>query len=55
MAPSIPPEAPSLLRAAAGAGGLLLRQCFDGESGTYTYLLADGASGEGLVIDPVFS
>ena len=44
-----------LLRAAAGASGLLLRQCFDADTGTYTYLLADPASGEGVLIDPVFS
>ena len=44
-----------LLRAAAGANGLLLRQCFDADTGTYTYLLADPASGEGVLIDPVFS
>jgi len=45
----------SLLRAAAGASGLLLRQCFDADTGTYTYLLADPASAEGVLIDPVFS
>ena len=44
-----------LLRAAAGAWGLLLRQCFDADTGTYTYLLADPASAEGVLIDPVFS
>lgn len=32
---------------------LLLRQLFDQESGTYTYLLADQASGEAVLIDPV--
>ena len=44
-----------LLRAAAGARGLLLRQCFDPDTGTYTYLLADPANAEGVLIDPVFS
>lgn len=48
----------TLLQAAAGAGGLLLRPCFDSESGTYTYLLADARpgpnQGEGVLIDPVF-
>ncbi len=32
---------------------LLLRQLFDKESSTYTYLLADKASGKALLIDPV--
>jgi glyoxylase-like metal-dependent hydrolase (beta-lactamase superfamily II)/rhodanese-related sulfurtransferase len=44
----------SLLRAAAGGGDLLLRQLFDAATGSFTYLLADGASGEGLLIDSVF-
>ena len=43
-----------LLRAAAGGASLLLRQLFDADTGTFTYLLADGASGEGVLIDPVF-
>ncbi len=48
-------SAPSpLLQAAAGGGALLLRQLFDADTGTFTYLLADGASGEGVLIDPVF-
>ncbi len=34
--------------------GLLFRQLFDAPSSTYTYLLADPASGEALLIDPVF-
>ena len=42
------------LAAAAGGGSLLFRQLFDADTGTYTYLLADVASGEGLLIDPVF-
>ena len=33
------------------APAMLFRQLFDGESSTYTYLLADG--GEGVLIDPV--
>ena len=48
----------ALLQAAAGASGLLLRPCSDGESGTTSYLLADArpgpGQGEGVVIDPVF-
>jgi glyoxylase-like metal-dependent hydrolase (beta-lactamase superfamily II)/rhodanese-related sulfurtransferase len=32
----------------------LLRQWFDAETGSFTYLLADTASGEGLLIDPVY-
>ena len=33
---------------------MLFRQFFDHESHTYTYLLADEAAGEALLIDPVF-
>jgi len=44
----------SLLQAAAGGGALLFRQLFDAPTGTFTYLLADVASGEGVLIDPVF-
>ena len=33
---------------------LVFRQLFDQESATYTYLLADAASGEAIIIDPVF-
>jgi glyoxylase-like metal-dependent hydrolase (beta-lactamase superfamily II)/rhodanese-related sulfurtransferase len=43
-----------LLRAAAGGASLLLRQLFDADTGTFTYLLADGDTGEGVLIDPVF-
>jgi len=40
--------APALdLRAAAGGGTLLFRQLFDADTGTFTYLLADGGTGEG--------
>ena len=51
MAPS---PATSLLQQAAGGGPLLLRQLFDAATGTFTYLLADVTSGEGVLIDPVF-
>lgn len=43
MAPS--PSFP--LAAAAGGAPLLLRQLFDAETGTFTYLLADVASRRG--------
>ena len=33
--------------------GLIFRQLFEKESSTYTYLLADEASKEGILIDPV--
>lgn len=46
--------ASSLLQAAAGGAPLLLRQLFDDSTGTFTYLLADVPSGEGVLIDPVF-
>ncbi|WP_411876182.1 MBL fold metallo-hydrolase [Vulcanococcus limneticus] len=42
------------LAAAAGGASLLLRQLFDAATGTFTYLLADVPSGEGVLIDPVF-
>ena len=42
------------LAAAAGGGPLLFRQLFDGETGTFTYLLADVASRAGVLIDSVF-
>ncbi len=47
-------SAPFPLAAAAGDAPLLLRQLFDAETGTFTYLLADVASREGVVIDPVY-
>ena len=48
-------QAPSsLLRAAAGGTNLLFRQLFDATTGTFTYLLADVPSGQGVLIDPVF-
>ena len=33
---------------------LILRQLFDPQSSTYTYLIGDGASREALLVDPVF-
>ena len=33
---------------------MIFRQLFDTQSSTYTYLLADEASGQALLIDPVF-
>ena len=33
---------------------MIFRQLFDPQSSTYTYLLADPASREALLIDPVF-
>jgi glyoxylase-like metal-dependent hydrolase (beta-lactamase superfamily II)/rhodanese-related sulfurtransferase len=47
--------APSIsLAAAAGGGALLFRQLFDAATGTFTYLLADVPSRQGVLIDPVF-
>ena len=43
-----------LLQAAAGGDALLFRQLFDAPTGTFTYVLADVLSGEGVLIDPVF-
>src|SRR4051794_9847492 len=37
-----------------GAEMLIFRQLFDTASSTYTYLVGDAASGEALLIDPVF-
>ncbi len=45
---------PFPLAAAAGGAPLLLRQLFDAETGTFTYLLADVPSREAVLIDPVF-
>jgi sulfur dioxygenase len=47
-------DAQSLLAAAAGGSNLLFRQLFDAATGTFTYLLADAASGQGVLIDSVF-
>jgi glyoxylase-like metal-dependent hydrolase (beta-lactamase superfamily II)/rhodanese-related sulfurtransferase len=53
-----PVTAPSLspvsLDAAAGGSSLLFRQFFDAETGTFTYLLVDVPSRQGVLIDPVF-
>ena len=46
--------APISLSDAAGGAPLLLRQLFDAATGTFTYLLADVASAQGVLIDPVF-
>lgn len=45
---------PLSLEAAAGGSKLLFRQLFDAETGTFSYLLVDGPSGQGVLIDPVF-
>ena len=42
------------LAAAAGGGTLLFRQLFDADTGTFTYLLADVTSRQGVLIDSVF-
>jgi sulfur dioxygenase len=42
------------LAAAAGGGTLLFRQLFDAATGTFTYLLADVPSRQGVLIDSVF-
>ena len=42
------------LAAAAGGGNLLFRQLFDAATGTFTYLLADVPSRQGVLIDCVF-
>jgi glyoxylase-like metal-dependent hydrolase (beta-lactamase superfamily II) len=47
-------SAPFPLAAAAGAAPLLLRQLFDAETGTFTYLLAEVASRQGVLIDSVY-
>ncbi|XP_072776856.1 persulfide dioxygenase ETHE1, mitochondrial [Taeniopygia guttata] len=42
-----------LATAAGGGRQLLLRQLFEASSCTYTYLLADAATGDAVIIDPV--
>ncbi|MEB3234355.1 MAG: MBL fold metallo-hydrolase [Cyanobacteriota bacterium] len=42
------------LKAAAGQAALLLRQLFDADTGSYTYLLVDVATERGVLIDPVY-
>ena len=41
------------LDARLAGGELLLRQLFDARSCTYTYLIADPASGQATLVDPV--
>jgi len=43
----------AFLAAAAGGGSLLMRQLFDADTGTFTYLLVDVPSGKGVLIDSV--
>ena len=47
-------RAPLPLTAVAGGASLLFRQLFDADTGTFTYVLADVASRQGVLIDPVF-
>lgn len=42
------------LAAAAGGSSLLFRQLFDADTGTFTYLLVDVPTAQGVLIDPVF-
>ena len=51
---AVAPVSALSLAAAAGGGSLLLRQLFDVDTGTFTYLVVDVTSGKGLLIDPVF-
>ena len=44
-------RAPVSLAAAAGGSQLLFRQLFDAATGTFTYLLADVTSRQGVLID----
>ena len=54
-APVAVAAAPALsLSAAAGGGSLLFRQLFDSDTGSFTYLLADVTSRQGVIIDTVF-
>ena len=46
--------AESLVKLATGVGSLLFRQLQDADTGTFTYLLADPATAEAVLIDPVF-
>ena len=47
-------SASPLLQAAAGSGTLHFRQLFDAPTGTFTYLLAEVASRQGVLIDSVY-
>ncbi|MFM7285429.1 MAG: MBL fold metallo-hydrolase, partial [Cyanobium sp.] len=49
-----PSLAPISLAAAAGGSSLLFRQFFDADTGTFTYLLVDVPSRQGVLSDPVF-
>jgi sulfur dioxygenase len=49
-----PSLAPVSLAAAAGGSSLLFRQFFDADTGTFTYLLVDVPSRQGVLIDSVF-
>jgi glyoxylase-like metal-dependent hydrolase (beta-lactamase superfamily II)/rhodanese-related sulfurtransferase len=49
-----PALAPVSLAAAAGGSALLFRQFFDADTGTFTYLLVDVPSRQGVLIDSVF-
>jgi sulfur dioxygenase len=50
----VPSSAPVSLAAAAGVSSLLFRQFFDADTGTFTYLLVDVPSRQGVLIDSVF-
>ena len=55
LTPAAPSPTPVVsLVDAAGGGTLLFRQLFDADTGTFTYLLADGPSRQGVLIDSVF-
>ncbi|MFY8147678.1 MAG: MBL fold metallo-hydrolase, partial [Prochlorococcaceae cyanobacterium] len=51
---TVAPAPHNSLAAAAGGSTLLFRQLFDADTGTFTYLLADVHSRQGLIIDSVF-
>jgi glyoxylase-like metal-dependent hydrolase (beta-lactamase superfamily II) len=51
---AVAPASSFSLAAAAGDAPLLFRQLFDADTGTFTYLIAEVASGQALLIDSVF-
>lgn len=51
---AVAPGTQIALVAAAGGGQLLFRQLFDADTGTFTYLLVDVPSRQGVLIDSVF-
>jgi glyoxylase-like metal-dependent hydrolase (beta-lactamase superfamily II)/rhodanese-related sulfurtransferase len=51
---AVAPASSFSLAAAAGGSPLLFRQLFDADTGTFTYLIAEVASGQALLIDSVF-